>query len=189
MRCDPDPTRPGRRLPRRATDRVEDAVAWLLTAAGLVLVIVAVMMGVAAHSQQAEAAGMASWQTRAVLLEDAEIVSADELGRPLPMRVPARWTDRSGVEHTSHIQVKTTAAAGTEVDVWLYADGRVLTTPLGREIAVAAGILSAAVLLISGGVVLGAAWHGVRRLTAACNDRRWEQEWVRVGPEWSGRPL
>jgi hypothetical protein len=35
----PDSTPDGRWSPRRATDRVEDAVGWLLMAAGLVLVV------------------------------------------------------------------------------------------------------------------------------------------------------
>ena len=46
MRRAPDP-RPGGQLPRRATDRVEDAVAWILAAAALALVVVAALTGIA----------------------------------------------------------------------------------------------------------------------------------------------
>src|SRR5438876_650979 len=46
MRRDPGAGQHAGRLPHRSTDRVEDVVAWLLTAAGLVVVIASVVVGV-----------------------------------------------------------------------------------------------------------------------------------------------
>jgi hypothetical protein len=180
---------PGRRrLPRRATDRVEDAVAWLLAAAALVLLVIAGSVGIAVHARQVEARS-AGWQTQAVLLEDAEVISAAEPDPRLPVRVQARWSDRSGTEHTGGIKVDPAARAGTAVRVWLDAEGRVNAAPLGGGYAVATGIIIAAMVLVLGGGVLAAAWYGVRCVTAACNAPRWEREWERVGPDWSARLL
>jgi hypothetical protein len=174
-----------RRLPRRATDRVEDVVAWILTAAALVLLVVAGLTGLAVYGRHVESARTMT-HARAVLLEEAK-VAVGEAGARLPDQVEARWIDRGGVEHRGEILVRESAAVGAEVDVWLRPNGTVTTTRLGREYAVLAGIVSAAGLLFSWGAVLGAAWYGVRCLTAARNARRWEREWARVGPDWSGR--
>jgi hypothetical protein len=185
----PDPgSRPdGPRLPRRATDRVEDAVALLLTVAALVLLVVAGLAGIAVHGEQAEAAREVT-QSRAVLLEDAKVIITDELGRSMPTPVQARWIDRSGIVRTGDIVASISAPAGTEIDVWLAPDGEVSTTPLGRT-PVLTGIVVAAAVLLAGTAILGAVWCGVRHVIAVCNARRWEREWARVGPEWSSRPL
>jgi hypothetical protein len=71
--------------------------------------------------------------------------------------------------------------------VWLDADGEVSVRSLRPGSAVVAGIVTAAGLLLGGVAVLLALWFGVRSLTDACNARRWEREWERVGPDWSGR--
>jgi hypothetical protein len=188
MSRDPGSPPDGRLLPRRVTDRVEDAVAWLLTAAALVLLAFAGLAGLVVHSRNAESASTIS-QVRAVLLEEAKVDSIAEPGMRLPAQVQAGWTDRRGVEHVGEIVVRKSSAAGTEVDVWLGADGEIATMGLDRRYPVLAGIVTAAGLLLGGWVLLGVAWCGVRRLTAACNARQWEREWARVGPDWSGRRL
>jgi hypothetical protein len=188
---DPDAPPQGGRLPRRATDRVEDAVAWLLTVAALLVLVFAVLSGMAAHGRHVERAkfeSRTSVQARAVLREDARLLVAEH-GERLPVQALARWTDGSGVEHTGDILVSKAAAAGSEVEVWLGADGEVSAPPLDLGNAAIAGIVTAVVQLLAGGALLIATWHGVRRLTAACNARRWEREWARVGPEWSSRRL
>ncbi|OLT00454.1 hypothetical protein BJF90_35300 [Pseudonocardia sp. CNS-004] len=58
----------------RPTDRVEDAIAWLLTAAALILVVAAGITGFAVHGRQvdrADAESATRWPTTAVVLEDA----------------------------------------------------------------------------------------------------------------------
>jgi hypothetical protein len=167
------------------TDRVEDAVAWLLMAAALALLAVAGLTGVAVHSSHSEAESSALW-AHAVLLEDADTMET-EFGVGMPTRVLARWTDRGGVERTGEVLVTAPKEAGTEVDVRLEADGQP-SMRLQPESAAAAGIVSAGSLLLGGGTVLIALWLGVRRLTGVANARRWEREWERVGPDWTGRP-
>jgi hypothetical protein len=42
-------------------------------------------------------------------------------------------------------------------------------------------------MVLLGLIVLSGGWIGVRALVARSNDRRWERDWARVGPLWSGR--
>src|SRR4051794_5277193 len=188
MSRDPDTSSDGRRLPRRATDRVEDVVACVLLAAAFVVLVVAWLNGTAVYRANAEPTNTTA-QTKAVLLEDAQAVPSAEPGLRLPLRVDARWTDRTGAEHTGQIRVKEPAPAGSRLDVWVGPDGAASTSPPGRANAVTAGVVTGAGLLLAGGSVLATLWFGVRFLTNARNYRRWEREWARVGPEWSGRSL
>ena len=41
-------------------------------------------------------------------------------------------------------------------------------------------------MVLAGGVTLIVAWAGIRRGIGALNDRHWDREWARVGPEWTG---
>jgi hypothetical protein len=122
MSRDPDSPPDGRRLPRRATDRVEDVVAWFLMAAALILAVIASSAGMAVYSGKVESASRMT-HARAVLLEDAQASPSGEPGMHGPVRVEARWSDRDGVERTGGLRVKDSAPAGTEVDVWVGADG------------------------------------------------------------------
>lgn len=95
------------RLPRRVTDRVEDAVAWVLLAAGLLLIVIAGATGLGVHGRESERAELESdsrWQARAVLLEDAQLVAGDVSER-LPFRAVAHWTDRNGLDHSDVVDV------------------------------------------------------------------------------------
>jgi hypothetical protein len=105
----------------------------------------------------------------------------------LPVRVAARWTDRTGNEQVGTIAAGAPGAAGTVVDVWIGADGRIVDPPVQPLGAVLAGGGVAGGVLAIGGGLLYALWSAVRWLTAAANDRRWEREWARVGPDWSRR--
>jgi hypothetical protein len=184
MPRDPDSPPDDRRLPRRATDRVEDVVACLLMAVAFVVLVLAWSSGTAVYRANLASASTLN-QTRAVLLEDAASFSTGEPPSHLPARVEAKWVDRTGTERIGQIRVADSALAGTAVDVWLRPDGVATTTDPGRGNALTAGLITAAGLLFAGGAVLAVVWFGVRSLTAAVNSRRWEREWARVGPEWT----
>jgi hypothetical protein len=186
MRPDPDHAPATGRLPRRTTDRVEDAVAWFLTAAALLLVVVAGVTGLAVQGSEAERAELQSGSrspARAVLLEEAHVATGD-FARPAPMPAMARWTDRDGRQHVGLVPMTRPAPAGTELEVWIDAAGEITSRPVRPENAVAAGIASAFGVLCAGGTLLGATWLGVRRVTLLRNARRWEREWARVEPQW-----
>jgi hypothetical protein len=156
--------------------------------AALVLLVVAGSTGMEIYNHNTELTSRLT-QARAVLHEDAQVVSTGDLNTRFPVWVQASWTDRTGTERTGKALVRESAPAGTEVDVWLDPDGKVSPIGFGRDGAATLGILSAVMLLLGGSVVLGLVWHGARRVTGAFNARRWEREWARVGPDWTGRPL
>jgi hypothetical protein len=174
------------RLPRRATDRVEEFVAWILAVGALLVVAAASVTGLAVHGSEAERVESGSGsvsQARAVLLEDTAVATG-EYGMHHLVLVPARWTDRTGHEHTDAIVVPYTAPAGTEVAVWVDATGNITAPPLHRVNAVFAGIVAAIGVLCAGATVLVTAWLGVRGVTGRVNSRRWERGWERVEPRW-----
>ncbi|GAA0926120.1 hypothetical protein [Pseudonocardia zijingensis] len=186
MRTDPDHTPVVNRLPRRGTDRVEDAVAWILTAAALLLVVAATVTGLGTYGRAAERAELqrtTTSQVRAVLLEDANATIVD-VGGPMPARVAARWLDRNGHEHTGSVVVRQTLPAGAEIDVWIDAAGALTSRPTTTANAVVGGIAAAFGVLCAGGTLLVAVWLAVRRATGSVNARRWEREWAHVEPLW-----
>jgi hypothetical protein len=186
MRSEPEQPSKAGRLPRRITDRVEDAVAWVLAVAALLLVMAAGITGLTVYGEERDRATLESGtrsQVRAVLLEDAPLMIG-ELGENLLVRVPARWTDRAGLEHTVLVDVVSMKPAGTEVDVWVDATGKVVTRPMEPLNAMVGGVTAGFGLLCAGGTLLFAMWFGVRGLTARRNSRHWEQEWEQVEPGW-----
>lgn len=180
----PDP--PAERLRRRATDRVERAVAWLLGAAAIVLLVVALVIGVGVHGRQAERAvdeSATRTKVTAMVLEDVQVVTGEN--GPTPERAMAQWTAPNGMAVTGRVMVRTPVRAGDRVDVWIDREGRVTAPPARPANAVFAGVMAVVGVLIFGGGALAGLWFGLLRVTAACNMRRWEQEWAQVGPVWT----
>jgi hypothetical protein len=185
MRPDPDRAPVAGCLPRRTSDRVEDVVAWLLTGAALLVIVIAVVTGLAVHGREAERAerdGRATSQTRAVLLEDAH-VAPSEFGRT-PAQVRARWADRDGRERIGVVLAVHSQRAGAEVDVWIDRTGEITSRPVHPTNAVFGGVVAAIGVVCAGGTLLLVGWFGVRRLTGRSNSRQWEQQWARVEPLW-----
>lgn len=174
-----------RRLPRRPTDRVEDLVAWVLTAAALLVVAAACLTGIAVHGREAARVDDTESASRvaAVLLE-AATVTTGEYGMHRLVTAPARWTDHAGREHVDAVVVTRSAPAGTEIAVWIDADGRITTPPMRPVTAVFGGIVAATGVLCVGATLLVAIWLGVRAVTGQLNSRRWEEGWARVEPRW-----
>lgn len=182
--------RTGRPARRRPTDVVEDVAAWVLTSAGALLLVAAILSGSAAHADAVERGRLehASRTTvEAVLVADAPAVT----GRGSPpgrARADAAWVAPDGTSHTGRVSAPVGARAGSTVAAWIDRDGRLVTPPLDADGAAATGVVVAVGLLLLGGPVLGLCWAGVRALTGRANAARWEREWARVGPEWSRNP-
>lgn len=175
-----------RRLPRRLTDLVEELVAWVLTAGALLVIAGACLTGLAVHGREAERADARTGSVsavRALLLEDAFVPTGD-YGMHHLVTVPARWTDRSGLEHTEAVVVTRTAPAGTGVVVWIDATGRITAPPVRPVNPVFGGIVAAVGVLCAGATLLLATWLGVHGVTGRVNSRRWERGWERVEPLW-----
>jgi hypothetical protein len=185
MSHDPDRA-PSGRLPRRATDRVEDTVAWALIAAALLLIVIAGVTGLGVHgrvTERAELENRLTSRASAVLLEDAQVVTGAG-GVSVPAQVEARWTDRNGREHSGLLVADRSEPAGAAVDVWIDARGEITSPPVQPDYALAAAVAAAVGVVCAGGSLLIASWFGVRFLTGLVNARRWEQEWARVEPQW-----
>jgi hypothetical protein len=174
-----------RRLPRRPTDRVEDLVAWVLTAAALLVVVGACLTGIAVHGNEAARVhdGGTVFRVPAVLLADATVTTG-EYGMHRLVTVPARWTDRDGLEHVDAVVVTRSAPAGTEIAVWIDSAGKITAPPVHPVNAVVGGIVAAIGVLCAGTTLLVAIWLGVRAVTGRVNSRRWEEGWARVEPLW-----
>ena len=179
-----DPSRTGR-LPRRSTDRVEDATAWVLTAAALFVVLAAVLVGVGVHADTTDRARSAA--------QDRTPVAAVLVDAPVPFAPPgslttrwARYVDATGGEHDISVPVIGWPAAGVTVQAWVDREGRVVDAPSTLFDAVVVGTSAGVGIAIVGFLVLGAAWLGLRRWLDRRNAAEWGREWYRIEPEWSG---
>jgi hypothetical protein len=181
------PSRTGR-LPRRSTDRLEDAAAWILAAAGLFMLLWAVLGGVGVYGDAVDrgrAAERDRVQVDAVLITAAELVD----GGPgsLTLR-PARYVDSAGREQEIRATVAGRPPVGTTVHVWVNGEGKVVPAPLSRMDAFVLGVAAATGIGILGGSVLGGLWVALRRWVDHRNVAGWAREWAQIEPVWSGRP-
>lgn len=173
-------------LPRRVTDRVEDAAAWALTAVALFVVLGAVLGGVGVYSGAVEQAGVAARERTPVdaVLADAPVMYGTA---GAPALRSARYVDSAGAEHEIVVTVAGRLPAGVTVRAWLDRAGRVVDPPLTRVEAVVLGASAAVGIVIVGGLVLAATWVGLRRWLDGRNAAAWDREWALAEPEWSGR--
>lgn len=150
-----------RSLPR-GTDRVEDAAAWLLTVFGIILVIVAGVLGLGTYSQgmervrsdQAERV-----QATAVVLTDApDRITEPDSAKPF-VRVPARWTDAAGVLHEGEVTALSGSRAGAQVQVWLDHQGELAGPPSTELDPVLDGLVTVVGVFALGGCAIVAIWR------------------------------
>ncbi len=188
--------RPGRRQARRAgrwprsrrTDRIEDLVAWVLTAcaAGVVLVAVAVgQIGVEHTLARARAEAATRIPTRAELLEDIDpAILADGSRSHTAL---ARWTGPDGRVTQGRVIVGSKQFVGDTVPIWTDPTGRLAQAPTPAATATAVGWTWGVAIVLGGWAVLALLWTAVRAATARHNAAAWAREWALVEPTWSGR--
>jgi hypothetical protein len=175
---------------RRRTDRIEDVAAWLLTATGILVLIVATMLGVGGYAQGMERVRSDQAdrvQATAVLLQDAPDLVVDHGATAPVVFVPARWSDVAGAEHEGKVMARSTDRAGDGIPIWLDHRGQPVGPPAVELTAVLNGVGVALVALVLGGGLIVGAWTGLRRAVFAHNTRAWEREWARIGPEWNSQ--
>ncbi|MGQ4381465.1 hypothetical protein ACN6K9_005822 [Streptomyces sp. SAS_267] len=100
------------------------------------------------------------------------------------VRATVRWTTPDGSSHTGRALVKAGHKAGSDVVIWMTAQGRLTTAPPSTgATAAAVGLLGVGAALALGG--LGFAVGGFARWWL---DRRrygrLTREWERLGPQW-----
>ena len=182
------------RLQRRSIDTIEDLVTWTLITLALLTAVLAATVAARRYGEwmhRAEIETRERTQVQAVLLEPApQLFAVDSQGRAvrlLPAPVPVRYTAPDGTEQLAQAHVMGPHPAGVTVPMWLDRSGEVTSAPTRGIDAVryaAAGGLG--VLAIGAAVLVcsGAAFRSeLQRITMA----RWEREWARVEPRWSGR--
>src|SRR3954451_16222733 len=161
-------------LPRRRTDRLEDGLAWALTAVGLLVLFLSVLAGAQAGAEAAER-GMAAENERArveaVGLHDAP--GHDQESDADAMRwASIRYTDKSGGVHEADLPVTDQPLAGSTVPVWVDRGGRLASAPPGVLDSVVVGAMVG--LGTAGtGALLVTTWIGLRHQLDVRNGAAW----------------
>ena len=175
------------RRPGRWTDRVEDATAWILLTAGLLMVLLAGVYGTAVHDRltdQARAEAVDRTPTVATLLNAAPTIGSDST-LSAPLWTAATWRDRSGEAHTGTLPAPQGLEAGQTFQIWINRAGAPVPEPITDTDALAMATVIAAVTFLVGASVLAAMWGAVRRITLSYNCAAWEREWREVAGIWS----
>jgi hypothetical protein len=182
-----------RRIPRRGTDWLEDAAAWVLISLGLIGAALSIIAGMQVHGnllERAQLESSARTPVRAVLLQDAPVIpSADDQENGPMVQVPVRWVDTDGTERVDEATVSGLPRAGDTVRLWADRDHHLVPPPTTADDAAAAGVVAAGISLFLSVALLLVLWCGVRHYAFTRNRARWEREWAEVEPRWSGRAL
>jgi hypothetical protein len=182
--------RRARGLPRRRTDRIEDAVAVLLCALGVVAMVLAGLVGSAAHGAVSARAFQEAADRSRVLATVADTPAVPETTDgvgPGTRRATATWTPPDGTPRAGEVTVPMSAKAHSVVPVWVDRSGAPAPAPTSPRAGLLVGVVTAGWVALAGVLLLLAAWRLVRRWTARSNDAEWTRRWAEVEPEWSGR--
>jgi hypothetical protein len=172
---------------RRWTDRVEDATAWALLAAGLLAVLLGWLLGIGVHDRLADQSRVEALDRTpvdATLLTPSPIVGSDST-LSTPLVTAATWRDRSGLAHTGIVAAQQGLAAGSTVPIWIDRSGAAVPEPTSNGDALKMATITAAITVLVGTIVLAALWCLVRRITVFYNLAAWEREWREVAAVWS----
>jgi hypothetical protein len=177
----------GRNALRRPVDRIEGAVLVALSAAFLVAVAVASILGTHTYeSQRAASAGL--HPAAAVLIQAGPLYGS----LAQPGRAAARWSNPGGGEQSGVLTTVTApgiagAAAGTRIPIWLDRSGQPVTPPGGQIVMIVNALAIAAAVAGGAGMAL-LICYALCRLAL---DRRrlsaWESAWSLTGPRWTTR--
>jgi len=178
----------GRNTLRRPVDRIEGTVLMALTAAFLVAMGVASVIGVRTYqSQRASSVGL---RPAVAVLSQAGPLFYGFLA-PLG-HAEARWRDPGGSEQSGVLTTATApdilgAKAGARIPVWLARSGQPVAPPVGHA-AMIVNALAACAAVTGAAAMALLACYGLCRLVL---DRRrqaaWESAWSLTGPRWTAR--
>jgi hypothetical protein len=119
----------------RWTDRVEDVAAWVLLAAGLLVVLVGGVLGIGVYDRmvhQGHAEAVDRTSASATLLDSAPTIgSAYATGSSVG--VHATWKDRLGMTHTGLVTAPQGLDAGSTVPIWIDRSGAAVPEPMSAR--------------------------------------------------------
>jgi hypothetical protein len=178
----------GRNTLRRPVDRIEGTVLVVLTAAFLVAMAVASVLGV--HTYQSQRAASAGLRPGVAVLSQPGPLSYGSMAKL--GQAEARWRDPGGSEQSGVLTTATApgilgAAAGARVPVWLDRSGQPVASP-GGQIAMIVNALAPGTVVTGGAAITLLVCYGLCRLVL---DRRrlaaWESAWSLTEPRWTTR--
>jgi hypothetical protein len=171
----------------RWTDRVEDMAAWVLLAAGVVLVLSGGVLGIGVYDQiihQSHAESVDRTPVWATLLDSAPTIASTYATGP-PVGVHAIWQDRSGMPHTGLVRAPQGLDAGTTVPIWIDRSGAAVPESMSARNGLEMAGITAGAVIFAGLAALAVLWAVLGRVLMTCNSAAWEQEWRQVAPLWS----
>jgi hypothetical protein len=178
----------GRNTLRRPVDRIEGTVLVVLTAAFLVAMAVASVLGV--HTYQSQRMASAGVRPVVAVLSQAGPLSYGSMAQL--GEAEARWRDPGGSEQSGVLTTATApdilgAAAGARIPVWLDRSGQPVA-PAGGQVAMIVNALAPSIAMAGGAGMTLLVCYGLCRLVL---DRRrlaaWESAWSLTGPRWTTR--
>ena len=172
---------------RRPVDRIEGAILVAFSAAFLVAVAVASILGTHTYQSQ-RAASVGLRPVAAVLIQAGPIYASPAQ----PGQAEARWSAAGGGEQSGLLTTVTApgitgATAGTRIPVWLDRSGQPVAPP-GGQVGMIVNALAAGAAVVGGAGIALLIFYALCRLVL---DRRrltaWESAWSLTGPRWTTR--
>ncbi|MFE9336781.1 hypothetical protein [Streptomyces sp. NPDC007063] len=177
----------------RRTDRRE---AWLTLCAVLLIALAAPLAGWAAaetahaallrtaHEQQHQRSRIPATVQHVTVLPPLDSETETGAGAQNRHRITARWEGPDGAPHTGVVVLRHRVEPGARFPVWTDAHGHLTSRPMSARRARSYSLLA--------GLAIGALTAGglevARRVTVRLLLRRryarWDEEWVRIGPDW-----
>jgi hypothetical protein len=177
----------GRNALRRPVDRIEGAVLVALSAAFLLAVAVASILGTHTYeSQRAASAGLRA--AAAVLIQAGPLYGS----LAHPGQAEARWPGPGGGEQSGVLTTVTApdiagAAVGARIPVWLDRSGQPVGPPDGQVTMIVNTLAVAAAAVGGAGLVLLISYALCRLVLDRRRLAAWESAWSLTGPRWTTR--
>jgi hypothetical protein len=171
----------------RCTDRVEDLAAWVLPAAGLVLVLFGGTLGIGVYNQMihdSHAESVDRTPVWATLLDSAPTIASTYATGP-PVELHATWQDHSGMPHTGLVKAPQGWDAGSTVPIWIDPSGAAVPEPVSARKALEMAGITAGTVIFAGLAALAVLWAVLGRILMTYNNAAWEQEWRQAAPLWN----
>jgi hypothetical protein len=191
-----DAVQPRRRMWRassgalaRPSDRLEAVVLAVILAAGLAVIVLGIRLGDATAHGLADAERNLRPGQYTVLATVAPgafpLVSSPAEGAAPMWIVPVTWDSPAGPS-SARVALDHSPAAGESVPIVADPDSGAVPARAPGDPVVSAYVVGV-VAVLAGWVLLALLWLGIEMAFVRQHCARWEAEWQRVEPLWSGR--